>query len=164
MRKNVFKVMVMMLFVFVASTTVSKAQMVIDKIDLTIFPAAEKGYKKMVIEVPYSENDKNKKIEFSVGKWMEVDGCNNFRSTLDASGRTVSARTGEVARRVDVIRPSPMLRFDMCICAPKGVRLGGRRAPGRGGKLDRASDGAPNNHSHYCLNADYDMRRIRNWA
>ncbi|WP_433901891.1 ecotin [Sphingobacterium puteale] len=78
MRKNVFKVMVMMLFVFVASTTVSKAQMVIDKIDLNIFPAAEKGYKKMVIEVPYSENDKNKKIEFSVGKWMEVDGCNNF--------------------------------------------------------------------------------------
>ena len=48
MRKNVFKDMVMMLFVFIASTTVSKAQMVIDKIDLNIFPAAEKGYKKMV--------------------------------------------------------------------------------------------------------------------
>ena len=78
MRKNVFKMMIMLLFVLVASTTVSKAQMVIDKIDLSIFPAPEKGYKKMVIEVPYSDHDKNKKIEFAVGKWMDVDGCNTF--------------------------------------------------------------------------------------
>lgn len=78
MRKNVFKVMVMMLLAIVASTTVSQAQMVIDKIDLGIFPSPEKGYKKMVIEVPHSDNDKNKKIEFAVGKWMEVDGCNTF--------------------------------------------------------------------------------------
>lgn len=78
MREHVFKMMFMMLIALIASTTVSKAQMVIDKIDLSIFPAPEKGYKKMVIEVPYSENDRNKKIEFAVGKWMEVDGCNAF--------------------------------------------------------------------------------------
>ncbi|ERJ58375.1 hypothetical protein M472_06300 [Sphingobacterium paucimobilis HER1398] len=43
-----------------------------------IFPVPEKGYKKMIIEVPHSKNDDNKKIEFNVGKWMEVDGCNHF--------------------------------------------------------------------------------------
>lgn len=46
--------------------------------NLSIFPKAEKGYKKMVIDVPYSDNDENKRIEFSIGKWMEVDGCNHF--------------------------------------------------------------------------------------
>ncbi|MBB1645505.1 MULTISPECIES: ecotin family protein [unclassified Sphingobacterium] len=78
MKKNVFRVMMLLMIALVSSTTISKAQMVIDKIDLGIFPSPEKGYKKMVIEVPYSESDKNKKIEFSVGKWMEVDGCNTF--------------------------------------------------------------------------------------
>lgn len=56
----------------------SEAQMTISKIDPTIFPAAESGFKKMIIEVPYSSNDSNKKIEFYVGKWMEVDACNTF--------------------------------------------------------------------------------------
>lgn len=78
MRKKVIQVLFLLWVAMTASTTLSKAQMVIDKIDLGIFPAAEKGYKKLVIEVPYSGNDKNKKIEFSVGKWMEVDGCNSF--------------------------------------------------------------------------------------
>lgn len=56
----------------------ANAQMTISKVDPNIFPKAEKGYKKMVIEVPYSENDANKKVEFQVGKWMDVDGCNTF--------------------------------------------------------------------------------------
>ncbi|GEM_PF-3647326 len=43
-------------------------------------------------------------------------------STPEASGMKVSARAGDVASRVEVIRPSPMLRFDRCMCAPKGVR------------------------------------------
>lgn len=32
----------------------------------------------MVIEVPYSNNDQNKKIEFAIGKMTEVDGCNSY--------------------------------------------------------------------------------------
>jgi ecotin len=48
------------------------------KVNTDIFPQAEKGYKQMVIEVPLSQNDNSKKIEFSVGKMMEVDGCNHF--------------------------------------------------------------------------------------
>lgn len=31
----------------------------------------------MVIEVPHSSQDSNKKIEFTIGKMMEVDGCNS---------------------------------------------------------------------------------------
>lgn len=54
------------------------AQTVISKIDPKIFPEAQKGFKKMIIEVPYSSNDADKKIEFYVGKWMDVDGCNTF--------------------------------------------------------------------------------------
>jgi len=56
----------------------SKAQEMLMKINTEIFPAPEKGFKRMVIEVPYSDADNNKKIEFSVGKTMEVDGCNHF--------------------------------------------------------------------------------------
>lgn len=54
------------------------AQSTIDKQDVSVFPEAEKGYKKLVIEVPHSDNDQNKKIEFTVGKWMDVDGCNYY--------------------------------------------------------------------------------------
>ncbi len=60
------------------SSNSAMAQETIVKVNTDIFPAAEKGYKKMVIEVPHSANDKKKKIEFSIGKMMEVDGCNSF--------------------------------------------------------------------------------------
>ena len=60
--------------VFLSLTTMSMAQ----KVDVSIFPKPEKGYKQMVIEVPHSKQDDNKKIEFTVGKMMEVDGCNSF--------------------------------------------------------------------------------------
>lgn len=54
------------------------AQNVVTKTDLSIFPKPEKGYKQVVIEVPHSKLDNNKKIEFKVGKVTEVDGCNYF--------------------------------------------------------------------------------------
>ncbi|MGG5508063.1 MULTISPECIES: ecotin [unclassified Myroides] len=60
--------------VFLSLTTASMAQ----KVDVSIFPKPEKGYKQMVIEVPHSKLDDNKKIEFTIGKMMEVDGCNSF--------------------------------------------------------------------------------------
>jgi len=53
-------------------------------------------------------------------------------STPERSAGIVSARTGDVASRVVVIRPSPMRRFDRCICAPKGVRW--RATSARGGE------------------------------
>lgn len=65
------------LFGLLSFTTMAMAQSVL-KQSTDIFPTPEKGYKKLVIEVPHSANDGNKKIEFSVGKWMEVDGCNHF--------------------------------------------------------------------------------------
>ncbi len=46
------------------------------KVDLAPFPKPEKGQKQVVIEVPHSQNDGNKKIEIFVGKTMETDGCN----------------------------------------------------------------------------------------
>lgn len=58
---------------FLGLTTIAMAQ----KVDLSVFPKQEEGYKQMVIEVPHSENDNNKKVEFRVGKWMDVDGCNS---------------------------------------------------------------------------------------
>ena len=55
------------------------------KVNTDIFPAPENGFKKMVIEVPLSQNDENKKIEFKVGRLMEVDGCNhhNLQGTVE---------------------------------------------------------------------------------
>lgn len=78
MRKQTFTLLITMVLTMLIGINNSSAQMVISKIDPSIFPKAEKGYKKMVIEVPYSENDSNKKIQFNVGKWMDVDGCNTF--------------------------------------------------------------------------------------
>lgn len=56
----------------------ASAQETLTKVDPQIFPKPEKGYKMMVIDVPYSDRDQDKRIEFSVGKMMEVDGCNHF--------------------------------------------------------------------------------------
>lgn len=59
------------------SVTASMGQALM-KVDPSIFPTPEKGYKQYIIEVPHSDLDSSKKIEFKVGKWMEVDGCNYF--------------------------------------------------------------------------------------
>lgn len=78
MKKNTLSLIVTMILTVFVGISSSNAQMTISKIDPNIFPKAQEGYKKMIIEVPYSDNDGNKKIEFSVGKWMDVDGCNTF--------------------------------------------------------------------------------------
>ncbi|HUH25367.1 MAG TPA: ecotin family protein [Flavobacterium sp.] len=58
------------------SLSVATAQETISKVDVSIFPKPEKGYKMMVIEVPHSNLDAQKKIEFFAGKYMETDSCN----------------------------------------------------------------------------------------
>lgn len=63
---------------YIGFSSIALAQSINMKTDVSIYPKPEKGYKQMLIEVPHSENDSKKKIEFSVGKMMEVDGCNNF--------------------------------------------------------------------------------------
>ena len=54
------------------------AQDIVDKVDTSIYPKAEKGMVQYLIEVPHStiEEDSNKKIEISVGKYMSTDTCN----------------------------------------------------------------------------------------
>lgn len=78
MKKSTLTALITLILALFVGIKTSEAQMVVSKIDPKIFPAAEQGYKKMIIEVPYSNNDANKKIEFYVGKWMDVDGCNTF--------------------------------------------------------------------------------------
>lgn len=63
------------LFIGTISSAMAQSQI---KVDLSIFPKPEAGFKQVVIEVPHSDLDSSKKIEFKVGKWMEVDGCNQF--------------------------------------------------------------------------------------
>lgn len=70
--------MFVLLLALVVGTPLANAQTTISKIDPNIFPKAQEGYKKMVIEVPYSDHDDDKKIEFYVGKRMDVDACNVF--------------------------------------------------------------------------------------
>ncbi|UNY98749.1 ecotin family protein [Zhouia spongiae] len=64
------------LIAFLCLTSVAMGQSSLRKTDLSVFPKPEKGFKQMVIEVPHSDNDAQKRIEFVVGKWMEVDTCN----------------------------------------------------------------------------------------
>lgn len=49
-----------------------------DKQDLKIFPKAEKGFQQVVIDLPHSDSDNNKKVEIYVGKVMETDSCNKY--------------------------------------------------------------------------------------
>lgn len=77
MKKQIIKKFAMA-FALVGLTTSIMAQQTVFKQDISVFPKPEKGYKQMLIEVPHSKSDSQKKIEFTVGKWMEVDGCNSF--------------------------------------------------------------------------------------
>lgn len=68
----------MLSLLFIGFSGISMAQTTITTVDPAIFPKTEKGYKQMVISVPHSDSDENKKIEFLAGKLTEVDGCNQF--------------------------------------------------------------------------------------
>lgn len=75
---NSFKTLAIAVFGLVGASL--SAQNVIDKVDISVFPAPEKGYVQYLVEVPHStmEEDANKKIEIMVGKYAEVDKCNRF--------------------------------------------------------------------------------------
>ncbi|MNC50276.1 hypothetical protein D3C75_995080 [compost metagenome] len=53
-----------------------------------------------------------------------ADAVTMMSETVVAWGSAMglSARTGDEASRVEVIRPSPMRRLERSICAPEGVR------------------------------------------
>lgn len=63
--------------IFVSISAVSLAQNNI-RVDTSVFPKAEKNQKKIVIELPHSKNDDNKKVEIFVGKNLETDTCNRY--------------------------------------------------------------------------------------
>ncbi|RAV28026.1 ecotin [Sinomicrobium soli] len=73
------------LIAFLCLTAVTMAQSSLTKTDLSVYPKPEEGFKQMVIEVPHSENDAEKKIEFVVGKWIQADTCNShgLQGTLE---------------------------------------------------------------------------------
>ena len=47
---------------FMGTVSGVMAQQTLTKVDTSIFPKPEEGYKQVVIEVPHSENDANKKL------------------------------------------------------------------------------------------------------
>lgn len=65
----------------IGSATGAIAQQTVYKTDVSIFPSPKEGYKQVVIDVPHSAQDANKKLELLVGKWMETDGCNHYGLT-----------------------------------------------------------------------------------
>ncbi|WP_461532903.1 ecotin family protein [Sinomicrobium sp.] len=84
MKKNAYKQAGLSLIALLLFTG-AMAQSTLTKTDLSIYPKTEKGFKQMVIEVPHSDSDAEKKIEFTVGKWMEVGSCNHhgLQGTLE---------------------------------------------------------------------------------
>lgn len=46
--------------------------------DISMFPEAPEGYKRVVINLPEKKNENLLKLEFTVGKEVEVDKCNTF--------------------------------------------------------------------------------------
>lgn len=49
-----------------------------DSIDIGMFPAAKKGYKRIVIQVPEAANENDMKVGISCGLIVDVDLCNQF--------------------------------------------------------------------------------------
>ena len=78
MKLNAVPTLIILMMGLFLSPNASNAQATYLKVNTDIFPKPKEGFKKMVIEVPLSQNDDQKKIEFSVGKMMEVDGCNHY--------------------------------------------------------------------------------------
>lgn len=72
MKKTIFTA----IFLGLSLMSVSVMAQTVQKVDITPFPKPQKGQKQIVIEVPHSENDVNKKIEIFVGKTVQTDGCN----------------------------------------------------------------------------------------
>ena len=85
MKAIVFKQTGLFLVALLCLSSIAMGQSSITKTDLSIYPKPEKGFKQMVIEVPYSDKDSKKKIEFTVGKWVETDACNKhgLQGTLE---------------------------------------------------------------------------------
>lgn len=88
MKSSNFNLLALILLIFFASNikleaqkkkNISKPQVTsvqkMDKTDLSMFPSAKAGFKRSIIQVPEQENEMDYKIEFYVGKDMEVD-CN----------------------------------------------------------------------------------------
>lgn len=84
MKKNIVK-FIGLFIALLGFNTLLMAQNTILRQDVSIFPKPKEGYKQMVIDVPHSDQDGNKKIELSIGKMMEVDKCNvhNLGGQLD---------------------------------------------------------------------------------
>jgi len=74
MRNKVLQFAIACITIFTLQSNMSMAQ--IQKVSLEPFPKPVVGEKMLVIEVPHSAKDAHKKIEFYVGKMMEVDACN----------------------------------------------------------------------------------------
>lgn len=66
------KAFLMVLFSMVLSASTMMAQ------DISMFPKAPEGYKRVTIKMKPLKNEDNYKVEFYIGKLEEVDNCNNF--------------------------------------------------------------------------------------
>jgi len=75
---------------FIFLTTQAMAQSTTYRQDLSIFPKPEVGYKQLVIDVPHSDKDNQKKIEFTVGKFLEVDICNQHGLAGDLTSKELT--------------------------------------------------------------------------
>ena len=84
MKKNIIR-FIGLFIALLGFNSLLMAQNTILRQDVSIFPKPKEGYKQMVIDVPHSDQDGNKKIELSIGKMMEVDKCNvhNLGGQLD---------------------------------------------------------------------------------
>lgn len=64
-----------LMMVLIGSVSITNAQT--DK-STAMYPQAKEGYKRVEIYVPEKKNEFDYKVEITVGKYEEVDNCNNF--------------------------------------------------------------------------------------
>jgi ecotin len=78
------------LIMFLALTVVGSAVNAQNSKDVSMFPEAEQGYKKVVIYLPKQKVEDNYKLEITVGKTAQVDKCNRYFLMGEIKGKELN--------------------------------------------------------------------------
>jgi ecotin len=110
MKKLTLIIAVVTAIFFATNAFAQKKVQKFEKLDISMYPMAQKGYKQVIIQLPIEKNEDNLKIELNIGIEKMVD-CNSHGLigkateetvegwgynyyTVESSGETTSTRMG----------------------------------------------------------------------
>ncbi len=113
------------------TNSVAQKQMKYEKLDISMFPVAEEGFKQVYIQLPILPNEENLKVEIYAGKTIDVDCNRHFMNgqikeqdlqgwgynfyTIESNGVIVSTKMGcldNKTKKEFVTMPSNLVRYN----------------------------------------------------